>query len=466
MKKKILKVAFLMLTINSFSQVGINTTLPQSILDVVSTTDGILIPRLASDPSIASGLNGEIYYNSTSLEFRYFNGTTWVPIDKSIYSSNGTLASNRVVTMGDKNLDFTSTTGNFTVDTNTFVVNPNSNIVQVGTVTTPLAKMEVISPNDGSTIEEGMRITQNKTSSTASCFVVKNVAASTAKGLEVINDGTGGATRVYQNNTASTISATLIENFGTGYGLFTRTNTGSVKPAIIATNNRGLVSINSISSYSGIQLEGKSDGTIPGYGVIGIGLENNSTSGITGTSGGFFQANQGNPGLGVLTESLVATRNGTTNYKILGVVGAPVVSTSRENHLNERVILFAPESPMPTYSDYGKGQLVNGKVKVMIDPAFANMIYVNENENADLRVIIQLEGDCKGVYVANKTNESFEVIELQGGTSNAKFTYQIVANQKDYKDPQTGIINKLQDVRFPKLDIKNYSGKHSEFEQK
>jgi hypothetical protein len=42
-----------------------------------------------------------------------------------------------------------------------------------------------------------------------------------------------------------------------------------------------------------------------------------------------------------------------------------------------------------------------------------------------------LEGDCKGVYVANKSQHGFDVIELAGGTSNAAFSWSIVANRAD-----------------------------------
>jgi hypothetical protein len=58
----------------------------------------------------------------------------------------------------------------------------------------------------------------------------------------------------------------------------------------------------------------------------------------------------------------------------------------------------------------GTGKLVNGKAHILIDPIFAKNIVVNEKH--PIKVFIQLEGDCKGVYVANKSQNGFDVIEL------------------------------------------------------
>jgi len=147
----------------------------------------------------------------------------------------------------------------------------------------------------------------------------------------------------------------------------------------------------------------------------------------------------------------VAYRSGTTNYKIIDVAGfAGQVSTDvlGEEGLKDARVMFAPEAPEIFLMDYGRGQLVNGKAHVKLDPIFAKNIIVHDS--FPLYVNIQLEGDCKGVYVTNKTNEGFDVIELQGGQSNVPFTYSITAHRRDYINPETGeLISKHQGVRFP-----------------
>lgn len=67
-----------------FAQVGINTTTPDpsSILDIESSTSGLLIPRLTStardnitDPAI-----GLMFFNTTESVFQYNSGTVMTPI--------------------------------------------------------------------------------------------------------------------------------------------------------------------------------------------------------------------------------------------------------------------------------------------------------------------------------------------------------------------------------------------------
>ncbi len=135
----------------------------------------------------------------------------------------------------------------------------------------------------------------------------------------------------------------------------------------------------------------------------------------------------------------------TMAYKVLGTGN---VSTIVENTKNEKVIMFAPESPEVLLQDYGKGQLINGKAHVTIDPDFA------KNITGEIRVFVQLEGDCNGVYVSNKSNTSFDVIELAGGKSNVPFTYTIVGNRAD-EVAKNGEKISYSTLRFPSAPNRN-----------
>jgi len=99
------------------------------------------------------------------------------------------------------------------------------------------------------------------------------------------------------------------------------------------------------------------------------------------------------------------------------------------------------------FQDYGTAKLINGRAHITIDPILAKNIVVNSKH--PLRVFIQLEGDCKGVYVTNKTQNGFDVIELQGGTSNVAFSWTLTANRADTYDSNGNVISKNADVRFP-----------------
>ena len=79
--KKILLTIIVFCTIQSFAQVGIGTTNPHasSILDLNSSNQGFLVPRLttAQRDAIASPANGLMIYNTTISCFEFFNGISW-----------------------------------------------------------------------------------------------------------------------------------------------------------------------------------------------------------------------------------------------------------------------------------------------------------------------------------------------------------------------------------------------------
>jgi len=140
----------------------------------------------------------------------------------------------------------------------------------------------------------------------------------------------------------------------------------------------------------------------------------------------------------------VAVQNNGTNFKILGTGN---VSTVVKDLNNKNVILFAPEGPEPLFEDYGNGVLVNGKAHIVIDPVFAKNISVNDKH--PLRVFIQLNGDCNGVFTTNITGKSFDVVELKGGMSNVKFVWHVVGNRADDYDNDGKLSSKNADLRLP-----------------
>ena len=79
--KKILLTIIVFCTIQSFAQVGIGTTNPHasSILDLTSTTQGFLVPRLttAQRDAIASPANGLMIYNTSINCFQYYKSSAW-----------------------------------------------------------------------------------------------------------------------------------------------------------------------------------------------------------------------------------------------------------------------------------------------------------------------------------------------------------------------------------------------------
>ncbi len=136
-----------------------------------------------------------------------------------------------------------------------------------------------------------------------------------------------------------------------------------------------------------------------------------------------------------------ASTNMFTPYKI---IGNGAVSTIVEDTAGKKVTMFCPESPEVLFQDYGMGELVNGTVQINIDPTFAKNILVDADH--PLKVFIQLEGDCNGVFVSNKSASGFTVTELAGGQSNVSFSWMIVATRKN---EMIGGKEASYDVRFP-----------------
>lgn len=84
--------------------VGINTTTPQAIFDVVSTTSGVLIPRMTTTQrdAISTPINSMLIYNSTNERFEYYKDGIWYSDEQGLQ---------RVLEVGSS-----ATLGDYTVD--------------------------------------------------------------------------------------------------------------------------------------------------------------------------------------------------------------------------------------------------------------------------------------------------------------------------------------------------------------
>lgn len=191
-----------------------------------------------------------------------------------------------------------------------------------------------------------------------------------------------------------------------------------------------------------------------GNNVAGLHLNNGSGSSSTGFSigaAGFARDNSNTAFGGYFINdnsyayvggwNFDATTNLFTPYKI---IGNGAVSTIVEDVAGNKVTMFCPEAPEVLFQDYGMGKLVNGQAMITIDPTFAKNILVDADH--PLKVFIQLEGDCNGVFVTNKSENGFTVTELANGKSNTPFSWMIVATRKN---EMIGNKEASYDVRFP-----------------
>ncbi|UHO40660.1 hypothetical protein H5J24_12285 [Chryseobacterium capnotolerans] len=192
MKKTILSIIGI-ITFNSLinAQVGINTTISKTSLDVSAKRDasgnitdnsqfiGLQAPRITrgeltvNTADYGADQKGALVYitdsssgnttgsriNMNTIGYYYFDGTLWQKISGgpgavNIYTADGTIGANRTVTMTDKTLAFTSSAASgsdhFNIDGTTFSVNTFSNRIGMGT-TTPSAILNTLNPIAGDT---------------------------------------------------------------------------------------------------------------------------------------------------------------------------------------------------------------------------------------------------------------------------------------------------------------------------
>jgi hypothetical protein len=114
---------------------------------------------------------------------------------------------------------------------------------------------------------------------------------------------------------------------------------------------------------------------------------------------------------------------------------------------------YSVQSSENWMEDYGSGQLQNGSATIQIEPAFAQTV----NTGVEFHVFLTPGGDCKGLYVTNKSAGSFEVHELGGGAATIPFDYKIVAKRNGLEnqrllDVTDRMHSESEVARFRQLD--------------
>jgi hypothetical protein len=234
-----------------------------------------------------------------------------------------------------------------------------------------------------------------------------------------------------------------------------------VKGTNYSSNGYGVYGQNT-STYGGIGVYGTTDSNA-GYGVKGSAP--GGASGVFGTCSGYgngvYGYNSANgPGIrgfsiasnGVWGEtssnnSIDAGVYGKANNAGYGVYSQGHFGCSGDSYISGNLYLsgsksavvatsqgnkklYSQESPEVWFEDFGEGELEGGMASIDLDPLFLETVTIDEHN--PLKVFIQLNDDCNGVYVQRRAT-GFEVKELKGGTSRAQFTYRVVAKRKGFE---------------------------------
>jgi hypothetical protein len=184
-----------------------------------------------------------------------------------------------------------------------------------------------------------------------------------------------------------------------------------------------------------------------------VGMSIPTTAGVVGTSGqrpgvigtsnalmgvyGFSTGNAGIVGETANPNSFAGFFAG--NAVVTGTLTAAVKNAMVAFPDGSQRVLHCMESPEHWFEDFGTAKLKNGRAVVALDADFAKVI-----KRGDYRVFVTPEGDCRGLYVRNRSAARFEVRELAGGTSNVAFSYRIVGRRKDIRKHR----------RFAKIDTR------------
>jgi hypothetical protein len=241
--------------------------------------------------------------------------------------------------------------------------------------------------------------------------------------VEVSNDG-GGNGIIASMTSSSANSAGIYAdapNSTTGLGVFGQQGSASGEQSTVSGLGRGIgVWGDGGTTSSGMGIAGSVDDGDAGY------FRNNSSSGwqtvwIESDNADaipFEAFNSSNDSYCYVDTSGDLNCSGSKNAVVPIDGGAKIVAMS------------AIEAPQNWFEDAGAGELVNGVATITLDRDFTQTV----NTEKDYKVFPVPNGDCKGLYVTNKTATSFEVRELGGGTSNVRFDYRIMALRQKYEN--------------------------------
>jgi hypothetical protein len=339
-------------------------------------------------------------------------------------------------------------------------------------------------------------VTLNLNTTSTNALYAQLTANNTFSGTQTINNttfitGANSSGVLEVTNTLSSGSAPAV------VGTTNSTNASGLKGIASATTGTSNGVFGSSSSTAGIGVKGSSpnigvygatSGTISSnYGVQGVSSGNGAGVAGTGTSisgtggalgnvtgvwgdttlsgsvfagavvgtadnafaGKFFNSsntyptlylqNSGSGGTGAVLRA--AGPSGICNIDGDGDIGCTGAMTSVVATSNgaRRVSLHSVQAPEDWFEDAGSGQLVDGLASVALDPTFVETV----NTGVEYHVFLTPNGDCKGLYVSQKSATSFEVRELSRGTSNIAFDYRIMAKRAGYEN------NRLEDVTEP-----------------
>lgn len=433
------------------AQVGIGTTTPNGALDINSSVYGFIPPKVALtstlvaapvlNPQTGALVSGTVVWNTATAGtspnnvapgLYYWNGTKWIALAGSPGGLDWSLSGNSGTVPGT---NFLGTTDNVNLNFNTNNTE-RMRILSGGTVainntgsTSAQLQITAAGTNDG--------VVPSNNDNVANAVWARNAHAN---GTAIIG-ASNGINGVFPTKGAGVAGAGV-----NGHGIYG--NTGNGAPDNVAHNGNSAGVFNLDTDNNATTNNGSAYASLAGKDEQVVAVLGAPSRRIL--YGGYFTGGTAAAGVSYSYVGLKynynndATATGGTNYKI---VGNGVVSTLIPDENNAPRTMFCPEAPEVLFEDYGVGKLTNGQTYIELDKIVANSLKIDTNH--PLKVFIQLEGECNGVYVTEKSKNGFLVKELNNGKSNIDFSWHIVGNRANSKDKDGNITSYYEDLRLP-----------------
>lgn len=271
-----------------------------------------------------------------------------------------------------------------------------------------------------------------------------------------------GINPIYKLDIAGSLNGALMRVENTGTATFSNgayfTSSGGYTSSAVKVNSINGLGLEAYSGRYGVYANGAIKG-VHGFssggvgvwgeatGLSGVGVEGWSDNykavyGTSSTGTGVYASSISGKGLYCSGDFYASSSNFEVNATNI-IWNANKPATVKLNN-GSKIKLFSEEAAEVYFNDYGEGQLKDGRARIELDPIFLQVVTIDVRR--PMKVFVQLEDDCKGVYITNKTFSSFDVAEIQGGSSNARFTFRVVCKRKYYEDERLATLE--QDSQY------------------
>lgn len=472
MKKIVLILIIGMITNIVTAQVGVGTTTPAGALDIASTTNGLIPPRVALtatnvaapvvNPQGGALVPGTLVWNTNTAGaiptnvapgMYYWDGTRWVSLAGSPGGLDWSIIGNGGIDGGVTGITGTAATTGIhfvgTYDTTNFDVRtsglPAARFSSLGEFF--IGDIETVLPGDlmnavsegnavfpwavnGYTDQNGGGVYGSVTGGNTAFGAVQGEYSGTSntsagvRGINFNSIGTNGA------NWFTPISGTAGVLPDTFPGTYSNTNQFGLEGANPSNTGRlvgGVIGVNFQNGMYGIAGYERSNGNNVGLlsstaVVVGGARTSSNTNASIGvaTQGGFLGLHTKGNQYGLITKGEIAgiySDGATITNK-----GFAVIDKTKNGN---KTTTYATTSTTIDVTTKGTGKLVNGKAFIQFEKPYSSII----NKDRPIIVTVSPMGESNGVYISKVNENGFEIKENNKGTSDVDFYWIAVAEK-------------------------------------